>query len=224
MTTIGVRELRRDASRWLARVRAGEAFIVTNRGRPVARLAPLHEPTGYEALLAAARIAPGDGRPMVDVLAEIDADLPIDRGHLGLRCARSCVGTSGSGDLVPRHVGGRQVGAHRAGVGSLAPRAASAAPDRVRPPPHRASARRCSSGRPSAGPGRPVARWHGSPADRRRRVRCCGRTSPPRLRSLDSLHVASAMTLGPDLAGSWPTTIGCSMRRGRPRSRWHPGR
>ncbi|MGI9030007.1 MAG: PIN domain-containing protein [Ilumatobacteraceae bacterium] len=49
-----------------------------------------------------------------------------------------------------------------------------------------------------------------------------GRTNPPGLRSLDSLHVASAMTLGPDLAGSWPTTIGCSMRRGRPRSRWHP--
>lgn len=80
MTTIGVRELRRDASRWLARVRAGEAFIVTDRGRPVARLAPLDEPVGYPALVAAGRIAPGDGRSIVDVLAELDAELPPDDG------------------------------------------------------------------------------------------------------------------------------------------------
>lgn len=77
---IGVRELRRDASRWLARVRAGEAFLITDRGRPVARLSPLPEHAGYDALLAAGRIAPGSGRGIDEVLADLDADLPPDNG------------------------------------------------------------------------------------------------------------------------------------------------
>ncbi len=80
MQEIGIRELRRDASRWLARVRAGEAFVVTDRGRPVARLSPVGNPTGYDALLADGRIAPGPGRAMGAVLTDLDADLPPDDG------------------------------------------------------------------------------------------------------------------------------------------------
>jgi prevent-host-death family protein len=80
MEAIGVRELRRDASRWLARVRAGEAFVVTDRGRPVARLSPVADPVGYEALLTDGRIAPGPGRALHEVLADLDADLPPDEG------------------------------------------------------------------------------------------------------------------------------------------------
>lgn len=80
MEAIGVRELRRDASRWLARVRAGEAFLITDRGRPVAHLSPVPDHAGYDALLAAGRIAPGSGRSLDDVLADIDADLPPDDG------------------------------------------------------------------------------------------------------------------------------------------------
>ena len=38
MGTIGIRELRQNASRVLADVAAGEEFIITDRGRPVARL------------------------------------------------------------------------------------------------------------------------------------------------------------------------------------------
>ena len=38
---IGVREIRQDASIILARVEEGEAFIITNRGVPVARLLPI---------------------------------------------------------------------------------------------------------------------------------------------------------------------------------------
>ena len=37
---VGVRELRRHLSRYLERVKAGEALIVTERGREVARLIP----------------------------------------------------------------------------------------------------------------------------------------------------------------------------------------
>lgn len=80
METIGVRELRRYASRWLARVKAGETFVVTDRGRPVARLSPVEEPVGYERLVAEGRIAPGSGRTLVDILTALDTDVPPDQG------------------------------------------------------------------------------------------------------------------------------------------------
>lgn len=41
MDAIGVRELRQHASRYLARVEAGEELGVTNNGRLVARLVPV---------------------------------------------------------------------------------------------------------------------------------------------------------------------------------------
>jgi prevent-host-death family protein len=37
---VGVRELRQNLSRYLARVKHGEALVVTERGREVARLVP----------------------------------------------------------------------------------------------------------------------------------------------------------------------------------------
>jgi prevent-host-death family protein len=80
METIGVRQLRQYASRWLARVKAGESFVVTDRGRPVARLSPVAELGGYERLLADGRIAPGSGRDLVDMLTALDADVPPDSG------------------------------------------------------------------------------------------------------------------------------------------------
>ncbi len=80
MDTIGVRELRRYASRWLARVKAGETFVITDRGRPVAKLSPVVQPGGYESLLAEGRIAPGTGRSLDEVLAAMDADIPPDQG------------------------------------------------------------------------------------------------------------------------------------------------
>lgn len=41
MKSIGVRELRQNASRYLREVEAGETVEVTDRGRPVARLVPI---------------------------------------------------------------------------------------------------------------------------------------------------------------------------------------
>lgn len=37
---IGIRELRADLSKWVARVRNGDEVVVTDRGTPVARLVP----------------------------------------------------------------------------------------------------------------------------------------------------------------------------------------
>jgi prevent-host-death family protein len=61
MKTIGVRELRQNASRYLKLVEAGESVEVTDRGRPVARLVPV--PTSrFDQLVAEGRIRRGTGR------------------------------------------------------------------------------------------------------------------------------------------------------------------
>lgn len=60
MTTIGVRELRQNASEYLRRVEAGETIEVTHRGRPVARLVPLRG-ARKDQLIAAGRLRPGRG-------------------------------------------------------------------------------------------------------------------------------------------------------------------
>lgn len=53
---VGVRELRQNLSVYLRRVVAGEALEVTDRGKPVAVLAPLEKPmTLLERLVAAGR-------------------------------------------------------------------------------------------------------------------------------------------------------------------------
>ena len=62
MEQIGVRELRQHASRWLQRVEAGEGFLVTVRGRPVAKLVPVEEElTGLAGLIATGRAVEGKG-------------------------------------------------------------------------------------------------------------------------------------------------------------------
>lgn len=60
MKRVGVRELRQQASRLLARVAVGESFEVTDRGRPVALLIPVPEQEGLDALLAARRARLGE--------------------------------------------------------------------------------------------------------------------------------------------------------------------
>lgn len=57
--TIGVRELRQNASRYLARVAAGEEIGVTNKGQLVARLVPVQAAARFrEALIASGGLIP----------------------------------------------------------------------------------------------------------------------------------------------------------------------
>ena len=49
---IGVREFRNHLSRWLEAVRSGEEIVVTDRGRPVARVVAPSEGRGWDRLLA----------------------------------------------------------------------------------------------------------------------------------------------------------------------------
>lgn len=67
MTTVGVRELRQNASELLARIAAtGESIAITNHGRLVARLVPADAPSRMtrEQLLAAGTLRAGRGDPL----------------------------------------------------------------------------------------------------------------------------------------------------------------
>jgi prevent-host-death family protein len=53
METIGLRELNQNPSRVVARVRAGESLVVTDRGRPILRMVPEVESASVLARLVA---------------------------------------------------------------------------------------------------------------------------------------------------------------------------
>src|SRR5258708_19665703 len=55
MKSVGIRELRQNATAVLRRVAAGETVEVTDRGRAVARIVPMHEGSRLEQLLAEGR-------------------------------------------------------------------------------------------------------------------------------------------------------------------------
>ncbi len=61
MDRVGVRELRQRASELLRRVERGETIEITDRGRPVALLAPLPEGSPLERLRTAGDIDPASG-------------------------------------------------------------------------------------------------------------------------------------------------------------------
>lgn len=59
MERVGIRELRQNASEYVRRAESGETIEVTDRGRPVARLAPL--PRGgsiLDRLIAEGKMTP----------------------------------------------------------------------------------------------------------------------------------------------------------------------
>jgi prevent-host-death family protein len=61
MASIGVRELRQRASELLRRVEQGETIEVTDRGRPVAILAPHPEGSPLDRLRALGDVDPANG-------------------------------------------------------------------------------------------------------------------------------------------------------------------
>lgn len=88
MNQVGVRELRQNLSRYLAQVKEGESFAVTERGREVARLLPSGPADSPIARLVAERgatmprgdllslargstLAPAAGRPSLEILDEL---------------------------------------------------------------------------------------------------------------------------------------------------------
>lgn len=76
MDRVGIRELRQNASEYVRRAEAGETIEVTDRGRPVARLAPL--PKGQSILDRL--IAEGTVTPATADLASLGPPVPPTAG------------------------------------------------------------------------------------------------------------------------------------------------
>jgi prevent-host-death family protein len=76
MASTGIRELRQRASELLRRVEAGETIEITDRGRPVAVLAPLPNQRPIERL----RVS-GDLEPAGADLRDLPEPLPLAPGH-----------------------------------------------------------------------------------------------------------------------------------------------
>lgn len=77
MESIGVRELRQHASRYLERVAHGESLEVTDRGRPVARLVPVTT-DNWADMIANGKVTP----------AEDDADVADEQpGHYAVNAS-----------------------------------------------------------------------------------------------------------------------------------------
>jgi prevent-host-death family protein len=78
METIGLRELNQNPSRAVARVRAGESLLVTDRGRPILRMVPEVQSPGVLSRLVAdgTATAPAEtGMPdlIPDLVPEVDS-------------------------------------------------------------------------------------------------------------------------------------------------------
>jgi prevent-host-death family protein len=88
MERIGVRELRQHASRYLARVRAGETIEVTDRGHTVARLVPVREDSWDDLVSAGAVVPPDDAasdllsvRPRRPARGQTSPSVAVDEGR-----------------------------------------------------------------------------------------------------------------------------------------------
>lgn len=64
MRSIGVRELRQQASRHLRAVQAGETIEVTERGKPVAMIVPVPKRSTLDALEASGRLTRAQRDPL----------------------------------------------------------------------------------------------------------------------------------------------------------------
>jgi prevent-host-death family protein len=88
MERVGIRQLRQNATAVLRRVAAGEVIEVTDRGRAVARIVPMHEASRLEQLVAEGRASGATGglldiKPMRRIagkpaLSKVLADMRAD--------------------------------------------------------------------------------------------------------------------------------------------------
>ena len=76
MERVGVKELRQNASVLLRRVAAGESILVTDRGRPIARLSPLTR-SGIAEIRAAGLVREPLGR-----MRDAPPAVPVAEGQI----------------------------------------------------------------------------------------------------------------------------------------------
>jgi prevent-host-death family protein len=74
---VGVRELKNGLSAYLARVKEGEEVVVTDRGKPVARLIPMDRSTDRLAELIAAGLVTPARRPLKKLKPPLDVGATV---------------------------------------------------------------------------------------------------------------------------------------------------
>jgi prevent-host-death family protein len=76
MAEVGVAQLRRELKDWLERARSGDEVVVTDRGRPVARLTGIDVAPLLDRLASEGRISrtPGAPRPSARGRPRVEAD------------------------------------------------------------------------------------------------------------------------------------------------------
>jgi prevent-host-death family protein len=80
--SIGIRELRQNASRYVAMAKAGQRVPVTERGKLVAYLVPAEEPRSvFEQMVAAGQVHRATGPGILATLAELGPPPPAQPGE-----------------------------------------------------------------------------------------------------------------------------------------------
>lgn len=87
MAEVGVAQLRRELKDWLDRAQAGDEVVVTDRGRPVARLSGIETTSLVDQLTAAGQLSrPRDdcrptarGRRRASATGDVSASVTTDR-------------------------------------------------------------------------------------------------------------------------------------------------
>lgn len=76
MSEVGVAQLRRELKDWLDRVQSGEEVVITDRGRPVARLSGIDTAPLLERLAAEGRLSgtPRAHRPTAHGRRRVEAE------------------------------------------------------------------------------------------------------------------------------------------------------
>lgn len=74
---VGVRELKNNLSRYLARVRAGEEVVVTDRGRAIAVVTPMATEGTLRRLIAEGIVTPAESAKRPAPRSRVPAKEPV---------------------------------------------------------------------------------------------------------------------------------------------------
>jgi prevent-host-death family protein len=74
---VGIRELRADLSRWISRVREGDEILVTDRGKPVARIVAVGGERKIDRLIREGLVIPAPNKGPRSVPKPIEGAGPL---------------------------------------------------------------------------------------------------------------------------------------------------
>jgi prevent-host-death family protein len=74
--SVGIRELKQNPSEVVSRVKAGEQIVITERGRPVAKIVPISL-SPLEELIASGKVI----EPTIDIREAVRQIVPLELGQ-----------------------------------------------------------------------------------------------------------------------------------------------